>query len=174
MIVFFNGPSVRHYLSLYLDNHVKIGCNWMFERTPLNHCVCLDWRMQDNIDEAYPDLVQSTRFWCQNGFQRPGWQPISYPMTEQPQNSGMLALTLAVQLQPREIWVVGCDWGLNNLSLFDYGDRNSEHKYTNDSRHLMRTLSERVPIRVVHSKAVDVPVPIVSPEQFRDQLEIKV
>lgn len=170
MIVFFNGPSVNRYVDLYLDNHTTIGCNWMFERVDLNHCVCLDWQMQTHIDHRYPTLPESTKFWCQSGFQRPGWHPISYPLTEQPQNSGLLALTLAVQLRPNHIYVLGCDWGRSNQSVFDYGDRTSPHKYTNHSLALVRTLNQRVPITFVSDQTIDVPTQIMGSSAFIDRI----
>ena len=169
--IIFNSPSVETLLDQRLPGPV-IGCNWMFQRRRLDHCVVFDWQTRDQIDR-FRQLHQNTQFWASNGRGLPGWSVVGYPMSEQATNSGTCALWLAHNLGLRSVWVIGCGWGVSDRSLFDYGTRNSQIKYSNSQKRLVERLQKPMRITFVTDHTLDVPGPQITTQQFLEQVSLE-
>ena len=139
---------------------MEIGCNHFHTHRQLDHLCVYDWQLFDSI----PDL--SCELWCRQGIKHPRFQEVPYVASEQAHNSGVLALHLASYLGLRRVYVLGCDWGLTHRSIFSYGARDSELKYTNDQRKVMMRIAQKISIVVVNDQAPDVGVPVVSRDEF--------
>ena len=76
-------------------------------------------------------------------------------------NSGCLAVLLATKLTHKPIYTIGCDWGLNTKTVFDYG-KGEQRKYNNQQKKFLKQLAQHNEIVVVNDHKVDVPVEIIS------------
>lgn len=144
-LVFFNGPSLNHYLSLP-KRFTEIGCNYIESIRPsVDHIVCYDPEMRLKIPQT-----PGKRYWCKNGHRNATWGEICYEMIDTPQCSGTLAVRLALQLGFSTIWVLGCDWGHSDQSVFqDRYQSQSARKYSNSKvRQMDRWMRDR-DIRIV-------------------------
>lgn len=76
---------------------------------------------------------------CNGQKQLPHWQEVIYTTLDQPHNSGLLAVRLAMNLSFKPIYVLGCDWGQSNQSIFDQKYKNTRQidKMTNPGRKLL-------------------------------------
>ena len=161
-IVWFNGPSQNQLIDRIPIQHQEIGCNHIHRRRPVHHVVCYDWQMLDLIPPgAY------TR-WCRSGIYHPHYRQVPYTLRQQPHNSGVLALLLALHLGWDHCYLLGCDWGISNDSVFDYGHRNSELKYTNSQRRVIHSIHPVCPITVVNDNAIDLELDRISIDTFCD------
>ena len=82
-----------------------------------------------------------------------------------PINSGMLAVLLATKLSPDPVYIIGCDWGLNYDSVYNYG-RVSPHKYTNSCNRHIRLMSKTHKIIAVHDQLPDIDCEIMHNKSF--------
>jgi len=144
-LVFFNGPSLNHYMSLP-KRFTEIGCNYIESIRPsVDHIVCYDPEMRDKIPQS-----QGKKYWCKNGNRSETWGEICYPMIDTPQCSGTLAVRLALQLGFTTIWVLGCDWGHSDQSVFQDRYRSqSAKKYSNSKVRQMDRWMKDKDIRIV-------------------------
>ena len=144
-LVFFNGPSLNHYMSLP-KRFTEIGCNYIESIRPsVDHIVCYDPEMRDQIPQS-----QGKKYWCKNGNRSETWGEICYPMIDTPQCSGTLAVRLALQLGFTTIWVLGCDWGHSDQSVFQDRYRSqSAKKYSNSKVRQMDRWMKDKDIRIV-------------------------
>ncbi len=173
-LIWFNGPSMKKWLHVP-KQEIEIGCNYILRDRPVDHVVCYDWQMLNNIKPT--DGV--TR-WCRDGFaqQYKGWKEIPLPQHRKPEQSGTLAVTLAVDhLKPEHIIIIGCDWGLSTQSVYDYGiGRRSVIKHTNHQSRVLERLSEqhRCDIHLLGDEPRDVGIPHMSSSQFCELLSIDI
>lgn len=159
-IIWFNGPSSREFLAMP-KVLPEIGCNYIYRVRAVDHVVCYDWEMLKSVPAG------PYQRWCRNGVKHPDFQEITYVMTEQPQQSGLLALHLAIKLGYEQVYVLGCDWGVSNKSIFEYdGKHPAPIKYSNSAKRVMNTLSQRIAIKIVHRSTPDVNVPLLSADRF--------
>jgi len=112
-LVFFNGPSVVQFYSLP-HKIVEIGCNFIQKHRQVNHVCCFDHQMKSKIATIPPTL-----YYCRNGHRGAGWNEVIWNSEETVQNSGMMAIRLAINLKFKNIWVLGCDWNNTNKSVYD-------------------------------------------------------
>ena len=91
-----------------------------------------------------------------------------YSLTEAPEQSGTLAVHLALHLGFKDLFIIGCDWGLDNISVYDYGRRNGIKKYTNNQKQLLKRLGSRpgVTISIVGNQLRDVNLPHIPYSDF--------
>lgn len=134
-LVWFNGPT-----SLDLHNKIppqpqEIGCNYILQHRAVNHVVAMDRALRPSIT-IQPNVQY---YGCNGHKQLPHWQEVLYTTLDQPQNSGLLAVRLAMNLKFKPIYVLGCDWGANDQSIFDakYGNQRRISKMTNPGRKLL-------------------------------------
>jgi len=144
-LVFFNGPSLNDYLTLP-KRFTEIGCNYIESiRSSVDHVVCYDPEMRSQIPQS-----QGKTYWCKNGHRSDTWREICYPMIDTPQCSGTLAVRLALQLGFSTIWVLGCDWGHSDQSVFQDRYRSqSAKKYSNSKVRQMDRWMRDKDIRIV-------------------------
>jgi hypothetical protein len=153
-LIWFNGPSQADWLHLPAYP-LEIGCNYFADVRPVHHICCFDDRMKSAIIKK-PGI----NYWCRNGHSGNGWNEVTYPMTEEPQNSGLMAVKLAIDLGCARIRIVGCDWGRYDYSVFEsrYLNATPGKKYDNHSRSLLKKWSMFADIAFVSSFSLDVPV----------------
>jgi len=84
-----------------------------------------------------------------------------------PLNSGTLAVVVARRLSAEPIYIIGCDWGLNKESVYDY-QKTSQTKYGNLCKKVLNVIHKEVKITVVHDLKPDVDQPIISTDHFLD------
>jgi hypothetical protein len=156
-LVWFNGPSARNFINLPRQE-IEIGCNHFADLRLVDHICCLDERMKSTITRR-----ESIKYWCKNGYRSAGWDEVTYVMSEQPENSGMLAIKLAINLGCTNIRIVGCDWGLDNSSMFEtlYDNPKPGKKYNNESKRVLREWSKHRDIKFIHPGLPDVPLDVV-------------
>ena len=157
-VIWFNGADHRRWLDLPRQP-LEIGCNYFADVRLVDHICCFDQRMKSVIVKK-PGIT----YWCKNGQKGDGWDEVHYPMTEEPENSGMMAIKLAMNLGCDSVRVIGCEWGINDSSVFESQYRNARpgRKYDNHSRYLLREWSRRIDIKFVSDLEIDVPVPVVA------------
>jgi hypothetical protein len=170
-LIWFNGPSMRDWLHVPRQG-IEIGCNYIRRDRPVDHVVCYDWQMLTRIEPE-----SGVTRWCRDGFasQYKGWSEIHLPQHCLPEQSGTLAVTLAVDyLKSEKIIIVGCDWGLSTQSAYDYGiGRRSVIKHTNHQSRVLERLSTRHgDISLVGDEPRDVAIPHITSSQFCELLSI--
>ena len=163
-IVWFNGPSRDQFLNIK-KQPIEIGCNYILRDRDVHHVVCYDWQMLDKIEKD-----DAHTYWCRDGMaaQYPGWKEIPAPFQRRPEQSGTLAVTLAVDiLKVTDICIVGLDWGISTQSVYDYGaGRNGTKKHTVGQVRILQKLAERADIKIVADKTRDCNLPHISHEEF--------
>jgi hypothetical protein len=110
-VVFFNGPSVRQFLDIPRQP-LEIGCNFIEQHRDVDH-VCA-------FDQQCVDLIQpqpGVRYWTRSRCRTETWQDVKSGVPYY--DSGTLALVVASQVCDGRIYVVGCDWGESNGSIYD-------------------------------------------------------
>jgi hypothetical protein len=97
--------------------------------------VVFDCALRPNID-IDPEV---TYYGCNGHKQLPTWQEVLYTTLDQPHNSGLLAVRLAMNLKFSTIYILGCDWGLDNHSIFDAQYKKTQviDKMSNPSKKLL-------------------------------------
>jgi hypothetical protein len=114
-LVWFNGPSALNLHTTIPQQYNEIGCNYIRQHRPVNRVVVFDHALRPNIN-IDPGV---TYYGCNGHKQLPTWQEVLYTTLDQPHNSGLLAVRLAMNLNFSTVYILGCDWGLNNHSIFD-------------------------------------------------------
>lgn len=110
-IVWFNGPSARAFHRIPAQS-LEVGCNFILNDRYVHHVCAYDQQCVDRIPPQ--DGVQYwTRRRCQNTQFNLVDSTIPY------YDSGTLALVLANTLTAEAIYVLGCDWGWTNGSIYD-------------------------------------------------------
>ncbi len=160
MIVWFNGPSQKELLSIP-KQPVEIGCNYIRQVRDVNHVVCYDAEVVNNID-IEDDVTYHTRVdWATP----PIWKSIVNPYGTGI-NSGLLAVILAQKMTKEKIYIIGCDWGIQKHSVFQYEQGSKLRKYSNSMRDVMFQLAKQSPIVVVNNGTPDVRVPVITKFEF--------
>jgi len=159
-VVWFNGPSQENLIHSLHPQECEIGCNYIQTRRPVHYVCAYDKQVVDSIQRD-PSIGYYTRI---EHAHLPHWKAVMDPLVSGI-NSGLLAVILATKLNKDPIYIIGCDWGLNEKSVFDY-KRITLRKYTNAMKKILSKLTQRNPIFVVSDSTPDVPVPIVSNYNF--------
>jgi hypothetical protein len=89
-------------------------------------------------------------------------------MTDAPHCSGTLALRLAMQLNFKTIWVLGCDWGHSDQSVFQdrYRSQSAKKYSANKVRQIDRWMKDK-DIRMVSNNNLAFKKKPVSSAEFR-------
>ena len=162
MIVWFNGLSQRQLIDIP-KRGFEIGCNYIRRVRPVDFVVAYDARVINKI-EREQDVVYYTR----ETNHSPGiWHRVG-DGDMNGLNSGCLAVLLATKLTHKPIYIIGCDWGLNLKTVFDYG-KGEQRKYNNQQKKFIGQLARENEIIVVNDEKVDVPVEIITSSQFRNK-----
>jgi hypothetical protein len=134
-LVWFNGPSSLDLHKSIPPQDNEIGCNYIRQHRPVNRVVVFDHALRPNIN-IDPGV---TYYGCNGHKQLPTWQEVLYTTLDQPHNSGLLAVRLAMNLKFSTVYILGCDWGLNNHSIFDAQYKKTQviDKMSNPSKKLL-------------------------------------
>ena len=134
-LVWFNGPSSLALHSIIPPQSNEIGCNYIRQYRSVNRVVVFDRPLRSNIT-IEPDVEY---YGCNGQRDLPTWQEVHYTTLDQPHNSGLLAVRLAMNLKFKTIYILGCDWGHSNHSIFDAQYKKTEliNKMTNSSKQLL-------------------------------------
>ena len=142
---------------------MEIGCNYIRRVRPVDFVVAYDPGVINNIQQE-DQVVYYTR----PAYAMPGsWLRIGEDNV-QGLNSGCLAVLLATKLTHKPIYIIGCDWGLNLKTVFDYG-KGEQRKYNNQQKKFLKQLARHNEIVVVNDDKVDVPVEIITSAEFRNK-----
>ena len=161
-IVWFNGHSAKTLLHTLPQQQLEIGCNYIFKDRAVNHICVYDWQMFPNIPNG------PYKLWCRNGQKDKRFEEVIYAAKDQPHSSGVMALRLAINLKLDHVYIIGCDWGISAKSIYDYGHRNSELKYTNSQKRLVERMSKEIDMTFIaaDAKPIDISCQQISPDKL--------
>ena len=155
-VVWFNGPSSHDWLGAPRWCW-EIGCNSRLQDRPMDAVVIYDRQLlgHERRDHARRD----TQFYTREA--APGYLAVPGIPGIHAEQSGTLAVQLAVVSGHRDIFIVGCDWGVDRSTVYQYPHASGPVKYTNSQRQVLQRLAERpgVTISVVADQPRDVNLP---------------
>ena len=159
-LVWFNGPSSLDLHKSIPPQTQEIGCNYIRQHRPVNHVVVFDTVLRPNIN-IDPGV---TYYGCNGHKQLPHWQEVLYTTLDQPHNSGLLAVRLAMKLLFETIYILGCDWGSSNQSIFDnrYNKSQQIDKMSNDGRKLLERWAREKGIILVGPNPAPIQMPNIT------------
>jgi len=162
-IVFFNGESVKPFLSIK-KLYEEYGCNYIQEHRQVDNVVCYDNQTMNKINPLTPGI----KYWARPQWHKHPWLKDDYPQEWDPTCSGLYALWIA--RQHKKIYILGCDWEINDDSIFDnnYGyvdvkvtryDKSGEghssvkpRKFSNARKKWLERFAEKYKIAMVHEQ----------------------
>lgn len=168
-IVWFNGASRKGLEDKFPLQDIEVGCNYIRRDRKVNHVVCFDDGM---VNELSKNLEDGVKYYTRSSYQKASWIVVKQWKTVDPMNSGMMALLLATRLSKEDIYILGMDWGLSDISVYDYGkNKDSIIKYTNGCKRQVKILSETHKIIAVHNGLPDIDIPIIDKKSFLVQFK---
>ena len=150
VIIWYNGPSARPFHHIPAQS-MEIGCNFIERDRSVHHVCAFD---QQTIERMSPR--SATQYWTRRRFARDRWQLVDSKLPYY--CSGTMAIALAITLTREPIYVLGCDWGITNQSLYDTAYTWRQHqpmKMTQEKLQLMQRFCERHTITFVHTEKRD-------------------
>ena len=116
-IVWFSGPSAFNLIDvLPTDRYEEFGCNHFNDFRSLHHVIAYD----KPIIDAITPTPMSTH-WCRDKFLRDGWHKMPFSTEHSRCNdSGTMAVELALHVNASHCWIIGCDWGVTDVSIQDH------------------------------------------------------
>jgi|TARA_R110000824_G_scaffold43061_3_gene126093 hypothetical protein len=164
-IVWLNGASRKGLEDKFPLQDIEIGCNYIRRDRKVNHVIAFD---QPIVKALSQNLEEGVKYYTRSEWGKPGqWITVKQWKTVDPMNSGMMALLLATRLSKEDIYILGMDWGLSDISVYDYGkNKESIIKYTNGCKRQVKTLSETHKIIAVHNGLPDIDIPIIDKQTF--------
>lgn len=121
-IVWFSGPSAINLIDVVpYGRYVEIGCNHFQEMRSVQHTVAYDRQIIDQFDH----LDENCEYWTHARWSKPPlWKRIHKQKYDSHiGDSGQLAVQLSQQLGMSHTYIIGCDWGVTDISIQD-------HRYT--------------------------------------------
>lgn len=158
-VVWFNGPSQAKLIDVLPPQSLEGGCNFIQDVRPVHYVCAYDRPVMDQIKRD-PSINYYTRIEHVHAH----WKAVTDPLMSGI-NSGLLAVIVATHMNGDPIYILGCDWGLSNDSVFQYG-RQSLRKYSNPMKKVLKKLSQRNPIYVVNDRVPDVDLPVITSLNF--------
>ena len=129
-IVFFNNPAVIDQAQSLPKKHTEIGCNYFTNIRKVDHICSYDPHTANQIHQ-----IPQVQYWTRNGHRNKLWNEVCCPIVYNPQDSGTLAIMLAIQLGHKDIYILGCGWGKTNQSIFDqYYTHNKDVQKMNNAK----------------------------------------
>ena len=167
-IVWFNGPSSKKL------HHIKkvwpeIGCNHIRNDRAVDYVCVYDPRTKPEIT-----IEDGVKYVARNGSRDDTFMEITYPMANQPGNSGMLAVLLACKLGFKNIYIIGCDWGISVDTIYQKHYKvKAEFKHNNDMKTLLKNWINdyKVKITVISDAKPDLPVEVLRIDNFLSVLD---
>lgn len=158
-IVWFNGPSRNELINALPRQNLEIGCNYITADRAVDYVCVYDRVIKEKL-KILPNTEYRT---IARNAHLPHWKPVVN--SEDATNSGMLAVLLATQISQEPIYILGCDWGLNEQTVYDYG-KGRQRKYNNHCRKYLQHLSKSHDISIVHNHRPDVSINVIKIDQF--------
>lgn len=159
-VVWFNGPSARdlHHIAA---QHREIGCNYIQTHRSVHHVCAYDRPVMERIA-----LLPPTQYWTRPAMQRPGWRILHSP--KEYFCSGTMAIGLARELGYRDVFVVGCDWDQNDISIYDhiYQRPRPPRKKSIPRRRYIEQVHRDIGLVFVSDHRVDMQVDQISHKEF--------
>jgi hypothetical protein len=168
-LVWFNGESAELFHKWLPPQNLEVGTNFIQEKRPV-HVVCAyDIPIIKQIK-----LDPTTEYYTRPDGQSPGWKVLT-DLRLGGTNSGMLAVYVALQKSSGPIYILGCDWGLNDQSIFDqrYGHTQTKTKYNNGMKRTLKSICQNRLVYVINNNKVDTPLPVMSVDNFLLQIHNK-
>jgi hypothetical protein len=160
-IIWFNGPSRQRLIDKFQLQPTEIGCNFIRQDRAVQHVCVFDRSLWPKITHE-----QSVRYYTNIAWAKSPWDSAQHGWAHA-SNSGTLAVVVARRLSVEPIYIIGCDWGLNQESVYDY-QKTSQRKYSNSCKTVLNVIHKEAKITVVHDLRPDVDQPIMSTDQFLD------
>ena len=113
-IIWFNGPSNRQLIDSLPRQTFELGCNFIRRHRPVDVVCAYDINTIINIP-----IEDSVQYYTRPDAHYGSWNVIYDPVI-QSTNSGLLAFYVASKKTNAPIYIVGCDWGINDVSSFDH------------------------------------------------------
>lgn len=167
-LVWFNGPSALNLHTILPPQANEIGCNYIRQHRPVNRVVVFDRSLRPSI--AIEPGVEY--YGCNGQKELPTWQEVHYTTLDQPHNSGLLAVRLAMNLKFSTIYILGCDWGDNNRSIFDAQYKKTQliDKMTNSSKQLLERWGRQHSIVLVGNNPAGIRIHNITVNHLKDTL----
>ena len=174
-IVWFNGPSVKQFYNIP-PHPLEVGCNFILDHRKVHHVCCYDQPAMKILEKA---PLKDVKYWTRRNFKTALWDTFNSGITYKRYRnimgfcSGTLALTLAVHLGAKKIYLLGCDWSLTNASVYDKQytwRRHQPNKTSKDKFQLLEVVSEIVELVIVHNNKRELgpKVKWLSPAEFME------
>ena len=165
-IVWFNGPSMKQFLDIPLQD-VEVGCNFIRSLRSVHHVCAFDQQVVDRIEQE-KNVSYWTRTRCLiHGFKTPESKWPSY-------DSGTLALNLASVISEDPIYLLGFDWSETDESIFNElytWRKHNPTKASSPKTKLIMNIATTNNIIVVHKNKKDflgAGIEWIGPNEFRD------
>ena len=167
-LVWFNGPSARNLHTVIPPQAQEIGCNYIRQHRPVNRVVVYDRSLRPNI-VIEPGVEY---YGCNGQRELPTWQEVHYTTLDQPHNSGLLAVRLAMNLRFSTIYILGWDWGDNNRSIFDAQYKKTQliDKMTNSAKQLLERWGRQHSIVLVGKNTAGIRIHNITVNHLKDTL----
>jgi len=152
-IVWWNGPSFRHTMHIP-PQEMEIGCNFIQNHRPVRHVCAFDRQCVERIKNK-PDV----KFWTRASVVNDRYPHFKHLQSETNYyDSGTLALAVAMKHCVGPVYLVGCDWGETNSSIYDklYTWRAQRPgKQTTAKCKLIEHMSKQIELIFVHDRPKD-------------------
>lgn len=166
VIVWFNGPSARDHYGIPPQS-LEIGCNFILAHRKVHHVCAFDPQVINQI----PQFDPAVQYWTRKPYHTDRWQLVD--TAHRSLDSGQLAICLAMALGHSDIYVIGCDWGHTNESVFDQHYRfrkKTPEKRSNEHLRALNNLARHCRITMVQNELkceFDHRIQRVGPKEFR-------
>lgn len=111
-IVFFNGNSVKQFFDIE-KKYEEYGCNFIENHRQVDNVVCYDNQTMRKITI----FNNNVKYWSRPQWHKDPWLKDDYTQEWDPTCSGLYALWIA--RKHKVIYLLGCDWNINDNSIFD-------------------------------------------------------
>ena len=159
-IVWFNGPSSEalHWIP---PQELEIGCNFIQKDRSVHHVCAYDRPVMERISPK-----PSTQCWTRPAMRSPGWCVLH--SAKEYFCSGTMAVGLARELALRDVYVIGCDWDRNNISIYDhlYGRTRQPKKKSIPRRRYIEQVHRDIGLVFVSDHRIDMQVDQISHKEF--------
>jgi hypothetical protein len=126
-IIWFNGPSAADFY--HINSGFEIGCNFISDRRRVQHVCVYDGEVMSRLK-----IKDDVQYWTRKNFTTDVFKLVD--TNTKYSCSGTMAVQLALNLELKDVYLLGCDWTHTDRSVFDnlYGWRTTLPKKVNNVR----------------------------------------
>ena len=146
--IWFNGPSAADHYGIPPQS-LEIGCNHILEHRRVHHVCAFDPQVMNRITQFDPQV----QYWTRKHYCNARWCLVETAHAHL--DSGGLAICLALALGHHDIYVIGCDWGHTNQSVFDHHytfRKKAPEKRRNEHLRALNNLARHCDITMVQNE----------------------